>query len=104
MPDWQAPLPAPTYSLCVPEVARAQTSPLMSLPSSQCDSAWGTPYPDTTGVRLVARDLRSSSKPHLGVKNETTNNIWGSRTTASETFCVDMVFPESSGRREASPN
>ena len=68
MLDCQAPLPALTHSLCVLEVARAQrTSALMSLPSSQCDSAWGTLYSDTTGVRvrLVARDFSCSSKLHL---------------------------------------
>lgn len=67
MLDCQTPLPALTHSLVVLEVARAQTtSALMSLPSSQCDSACGTPYPVTTEVRLAARDFSCCSKPHWG--------------------------------------
>jgi len=45
----------------------------MPLPSSQGDSAWGTP--DTTGVRRVARDFSCSSKPHtVGLKTGPMNN------------------------------
>lgn len=36
-------------------------------------------------------------------KNGTTNNLWGSRKIASETFYMDVAFPESSGEEGGKP-